>query len=389
MSALRHLDAELERLKSAGLLRTPRESLPDDTLVLCSNDYLGYAREPLHSVAPSGAGASRLISGDKSEHRALESAIARWLECDAVLVFSSGYAAGLGAVAALAGPDDLVVSDELNHASLIDGCRLSRARVAVVPHLSADAVANALEREPTSTRNWVVTESYFSMDGNSPDLAALRRICDAHDAALVVDEAHALGVFGARGRGLCHAANVVPDVLIGTLGKALGTQGAFVAGSRALRSWLWNRARSFVFSTGLSPALANMATARVERAAADDEARARLHAICLRVRRELARMRVPIADSHGPVIPWLVGDAGAAVTLSRALLEHGVFVQAIRPPTVPPGSARLRLSLHARLGDEEIARLLTAVERVMQRPKLGEHASADRKCSPRAPDQRA
>jgi 8-amino-7-oxononanoate synthase len=363
---VKFLEDELEALRAQNLLRVP--AVPPDALILCSNDYLGFAADSreLRAVAgsppPSGAGASRLISGHHAEHAALEAALAAWVGLPAALVFSSGYAANVGTLAALCGEDDVIVSDALNHASIIDGSRLSRARVAVVPHLDAAAVDAALAAP--ARRKFVVTESYFSMDGDSPDLPRLRAICDAHGAALIVDEAHALGVFGPTGAGSCRAVGVVPDVLIGTLGKAVGMQGAFVAGSAALASWLWNRARSFVFSTGIAPWLAAALRLRVARVIAADAERARLAAIVARVRSAFSERPggpAPIAPSHGPIMPWLCGTPERALALRDQLLARGVFVQAIRPPTVPTGTSRLRITLHARLSDADIDRLLAAI----------------------------
>lgn len=370
---LRHLDADLANLATEGLLRLePSDDAleagarPGAPLIACSNDYLGYAAEPwpLALATPSGAGASRLVCGEHLEHRLAERALAEWVGMQDALLFSSGYAANVGAVSALAGAGDVVVSDSLNHASLIDGCRLSGARVVVVPHLDAAAVDAALRGASGARRRWVVTESYFSMDGDTPDLAALRRSCSAHDAALVVDEAHALGVFGPRGAGRCAEAGVRPDVLIGTMGKALGLQGAFVSGPATLRSWLWNRARSFVFSTGLSPVLAYAVRARVARAAADDAGRTRLRLAERTVRAELEGLGVAVVSAQGPVLPIVVGDAAAAIDRSRELLGHGVRVQAIRPPTVPVGSSRLRLTVTARMSEAELERLGTALRGV-------------------------
>ncbi|MBI4955075.1 MAG: 8-amino-7-oxononanoate synthase [Myxococcales bacterium] len=361
MSALAFLTAELERLRDAGLLRAPHTP-PAGALTLCSNDYLGYARRAPRRVPAGdfGAGASRLVSGERPAHAALEQALARWVGCDACLAFSSGYAANVGTLACLAGRGDLVVSDELNHASIVDGCRLSRATVEVVPHCDLGAVERALAGAGSARRRFVVTESYFSMDGDGPDLGALRRLCDAHDAVLYVDEAHALGILGPAGRGRAAEAGVTPDVLVGTLGKALGLQGAFVSGRRELRDWLWNRARSFVFSTGMSPALCELAASRVQEVARDDAARARLVAVTRELRAGLAELGAPIAPSFGPILPWLVGAAGDAVRLARALEARGVFVQAIRPPTVPEGTARLRIGLHAELEPRDVARALGA-----------------------------
>ena len=381
---LRHLDEELHDLETRGLLRRPPTPalrapdpapLPDSQpLLLCSNDYLGYASHPWGTVTePAGSGASRLVAGEHTAHAEAETTIARWLHTGASLLFSSGYAANVGAISALARPGDLIVSDALNHASIIDGCRLSGARVAVVPHRDLAAVDRALTTAPDARRRWVVTESYFSMDGDSPDLRALRSLCDTHDAAFYVDEAHGVGVFGPEGRGLCAEAGVTPDILVGTLGKALGLQGAFVAGSPALRLYLWNRARSFVFSTGISPALADRIQQNVLHVAADDRARERLHANASRLRaglRSLASRRPASApvlppDGRGPVIPWVVGPSAAAVTLSNQLRDHGVLVQAIRPPTVPVDTARLRITATARLTEADIDRALRAFQQVL------------------------
>jgi 8-amino-7-oxononanoate synthase len=358
VKGLEFLTAELDELRARDLFREPASI--GGALVLCSNDYLGYAADSdeirLVAARPpsSGAGASRLISGEHPEHAALERELAAWVGLESALVFTSGYAANVGTIAALAGVEDVIVSDALNHASIIDGCRLSRARVEVTPHLELAAIEAALIGARFARRRFVVTESYFSMDGDSPDLKRLRDLCDAHDAALLVDEAHALGVLGPRGRGVCADAGVVPDVLVGTLGKAIGMQGAFVAGSPALRAWLWNRARSFVFSTGMAPWLAAVTRHRLARVIADDAARARLEQIVARVRTVLATARAPIAPSRGPILPWITGDAPSAIALRDRLLSQGLFVQAIRPPTVPAGKSRLRITLHARLSDSDV-----------------------------------
>jgi 8-amino-7-oxononanoate synthase len=358
---LRHLRGELDELERRGLLRVAGPAGEDTSrLILCSNDYLGYGTEPWPEglTLPGGAGGSRLVSGDHPAHVHLEQTIARWLGVEAVLVFSSGYAANVGMLAALAGPGDVIVSDALNHASIIDGCRLSGATIVVAPHKAPEAIEAAL-RSAKARRRWVVTESYFSMDADMPDLPALREICDRHDAGLIVDEAHGLGVFGVQGGGLCREAGVRADVLVGTLGKAIGLQGAFVAGSAELRAWLWNRARSFVFSTGLSPALAGAASARVRRVAADDRGRSALHEQASRLRIGLAALGAERLG-RGPIIPWLVGDAAEAVRRSLALRDQGVFVQAIRPPTVPQGTSRLRITAHAKLSSAQVERALAA-----------------------------
>ena len=337
----------------------PNDPLAPGSVSFCANDYLGLAGSPA-ARASAGAGGSRLVSGDHVEHRALEAGLARWLGTTSSLVFSSGYAANVGLLSSLAGPEDLIVSDALNHASLIDGARLSRARVVVVPHLDLDAIRRAVAA-PRTGRAWVVTESYFSMDADAPDLAALRQICDHEAAGLIVDEAHAVGVLGPAGRGLCAEAGVVPDALVGTFGKAFGASGAFVAGCSDLRAWLWNRARSFVFSTGMAPAAAASAHAALEIIESSPSLRAATAARAQQLRSGLLALGItPLGFGH--IIPWVIGDADAAVRTARALIAGGAHVQAIRPPSVPPRTARLRLTVNARHTDAEIAGLLAAIQ---------------------------
>ncbi|WP_437733168.1 aminotransferase class I/II-fold pyridoxal phosphate-dependent enzyme [Sorangium sp. So ce1335] len=360
--ALRHLQDELSELERAGLLRTPAvASAPAGMLVLCSNDYLGYADLPWSpgGDAASGAGASRLVSGTHEAHLMAERELASWLGTESALLFSSGYAANVGTLAALARPGDVIVSDALNHASIIDGCRLSRAAVEVVRHCDLPSVEEALVRAAGARRRWVVTESLFSMDGDTPDLRALRALCDRHDAALIVDEAHALGVCGPRGAGLCAATGVRPDVFVGTLGKSLGLHGAFVAGSSTLRTYLWNRARSFVFSTGISPMLALATVDRVRRAAADDAGRARLAMVTAQLRSGLRSLGARLLPaSSGPILPWILESPAAAVEMSQRLAREGILVQAIRPPTVPAGTSRLRITSSASLSEADVERAL-------------------------------
>lgn len=276
------------------------------------------------------------------------------------LLFSSGYAANVGVLSSLAEAGDTLLSDELNHASIIDGCRLSRASTRVFPHRDLGALRALLAA--TSGNRWVVTESLFSMDGTSPDLAALRALCDEYGAFLIVDEAHALGVFGAEGRGLCSLAGVRADVLVGTFGKAFGAHGAFVAGGSSLRAFLWNRARSFVFSTATSPALAATVLDRLRLVRRASALRAHLEALCGTFARELERLerRLP-AGRHGPIFPVLFGEPLQALAASEQLLELGILAPAIRPPTVPPGTSRLRITLTARMTESDVARLVAAL----------------------------
>lgn len=365
--ALGFLDDALADARRQGLLRERRGPEETPRLSYCSNDYLGLASRP-GPPAACGAGASRLVSGDRAVHGELERAAADLVRQPSSLVFTSGYAANVGLLAALAGPGDLIVSDALNHASIIDGARLSRARVAVVPHLDGGAVARALEGGRPG-RAFVVTESYFSMDADSPDLRALRGICDAHGAALIVDEAHAVGVLGAEGRGLCADGGVRADAVVGTFGKAFGAGGAFVAGCPALMSWLWNRARSFVFSTGLSPVVAAAALDGVRRSRDEPWRRQQALKAAAHLREGLIGMGARLAGS-GHVIPWVVGEAEHAVRLAEALQARGVDVRAIRPPTVPPGTARIRLTVTADHTLEDVNQALEAVAALRASPGM-------------------
>lgn len=349
---LRFLRAELDELAQKGLLRTPRAVAG---INVCSNDYLGFAREPLSATASSGAGASALVLGHTKAHADAEADLAAWLGREAALLFSSGYAANVGVISALAGPGDLVLSDRLNHASIIDGCRLSRASVAVFEHADTTSLrAHLQERRASFRRCVVVSESYFSMDGDAPDLRQTRALADEFDAALVVDEAHAIGVWGEAGRGRCQLEGVEPDVLVGTMGKALGLHGAFVAGSAELRAYLWNKARSFVFSTAIAPALAELVSLRVTAVAAASLRRARLFETAGAFRKALAPVSTSVLG-EGPIIPWLLGEASRASEAQSFLAARGVLGVAIRPPTVPSGAARLRLTAGSWMSESEVA----------------------------------
>lgn len=355
---LSHLEDELRELERQGQRRAPAVALAPGHVSFCSNDYLGLAAEPAPPAA-SGAGASRLIAGERDEHGKLERAFAAFVGAEAALAFTSGYAANVGVLSALCSPGDLVVSDALNHASLIDGVRLAKARVAIAPHLDLDAVDRALAAR-SERRAWVVVESYYSMDADGPDLAALRAVCDRRGAALVVDEAHAIGVLGPGGRGRCAEAGVRADVLIGTLGKALGSQGAVVAGSQLLRDWLWNRARSFVFSTGLAPSSALAATRALSLLTEEPALAARVLALAADLRRRLAAAGVE-ARGFGHVVPVVLGSEARALAVAERLCALGIHIRAVRPPTVPEGTSRLRITLTARHDEADVARVATAL----------------------------
>ena len=357
---LEYLEGELAKLEEQGLRRHPRSPRPAAAGSFCSNDYLGLAGRAWPVGAASGAGASRLVDGERAEHEALERAFADLVGVEDALAFTSGYAANVGVLSALAQPGDLVVSDALNHASLIDGMRLSRARVEVVAHNDLAATRAALSTR-AEQRAWVVVESYYSMDADGPDLRQLRALCTELGAALVVDEAHALGVLGPEGRGRCAEAGVLPDVLIGTLGKSFGSQGAVVGGPRVLREWLWNRARSFVFSTGLAPAAAEAGRRAIEESLRSPTLRERALANADELRRELAELPGTNLLGFGHVIPLVVGSAERALAFSKHLAEAGIIVPAIRPPTVPPNTARLRLTATSPQSPAAITRAVEAL----------------------------
>lgn len=377
------LRAELAELERLGLLRCPRvvdgargaEVRVDGRRVLlfCSNDYLGLAADERlvgacqralaeHGV---GAGASRLVSGTSRTHLDAEERLARLVALPSALLFSSGYAANVGALSTVLERGDVAFSDRLNHASLIDGLRLSRAAVHVYDHADAADLRQRLQAHRRDGRRaWVVTDAVFSMDGDPAPLRRLRELCDAHDAGLFVDEAHSLGVLG-EGRGLCHHLGVRPDVLVGTLGKAAGVAGAFVAGPPELRALLENRARSYVFSTAPPAVLAVAARVAADLVEQADEARAtvRRHAARIRAALRAQGWDVP-SEGLAPIIPVRAGEAARAMELSACLLERGVFVQGIRPPTVPPGTSRLRVVPTAAHRAEDVEALVDAFEAI-------------------------
>lgn len=345
-------------------------------LCLCSNNYLGLAGDArlieasIAALRESGAGsgASPLISGHIAPHAALEREIADWLGCEAALLFGSGYHANIGVLAALLRAGDEVLSDELNHASLIDGCRLSRAEIRIFRHRDVDDLARQLARPSRARRRLIVSDSVFSMDG---DLAAVREmaeLAERHGAWLMLDEAHAVGVFGDDGAGLAAAlgAGARVTVRMGTLGKALGGYGAFVAGSRELIDVLVNRARAYVYSTALPPAVVGAARAAVAIARSEPERRAALWRNARRLHERLAGAGIAMQPLESPIVPLMVGDAAHALRVAERALENGVLAPAIRPPTVPPGTARLRLTPLATHTEEQIDRaadvLIRAVE---------------------------
>jgi 8-amino-7-oxononanoate synthase len=339
----------------------PRGVLGDgqEVVAFASNDYLGLSAHPLVVAAAhealerwgAGAGAARLVSGTRPVHAELEEALAHWKGAEAAVVFPSGYSANVGVLSALAGPGVLICSDTLNHASIIDGCRLARslgAQVEIYPHVDAAAVSRLLAS--SQGRAVVVTDSVFSMDGDVAPLADLARACAEHGALLVLDEAH--GVLAP------HVGELACEVLrVGTLSKALGSQGGFVAASRSMVDMLVNRCRPFIFTTALAPASAAAALAAL-RVLGSAEGAGLLARLACHVR------SIDPQQRPSPIVPIVVGAEDAALAASAALLGEGLFVPAIRPPSVPPGTSRLRIALSAAHSDEEVARLAAALARL-------------------------
>nr|WP_297399645.1 8-amino-7-oxononanoate synthase [uncultured Marinobacter sp.] len=374
---MRDFALELEQRKQAGLYRTRRQitgpqkpSLVSDgraLLSFCSNDYLGLANHPatieaLRNALPEtglGGAASHLICGHHDAHHALEQRLAAFTGRSSALFFSTGYMANMGVISALAGRGDTIFSDRLNHASIIDGCILSRARVRRYGHGDVAALESMLAE--TSGHKLVVTDGVFSMDGDVAPLTELARVCRRHDALLVVDDAHGLGVLGPQGRGSVAELGLSEDevpVLIGTLGKAVGTSGAFVAGPALLIDYLVQKARTYIYTTAMPPALAVATCASLDVIERDDDRRAHVLGLVSRFRREASAMGYALMDSRTPIQPIMVGDNWSALALSRALEARGLLVSAIRPPTVPEGEARLRVTFSAAHTEADLDRLL-------------------------------
>ena len=325
-------------------------------LLLCSNNYLGLADHPRVREAAAdaalrwgaGSGASRLVSGNMTLHRRLEERLAAFKGTQSALLFGSGYLANVAVIPALARRGEIVFSDELNHASIIDGCRLSGAETFVYRHGDVDHLAWGL-RNADGRAALIVTDGVFSMDGDVAPLEEIVALASHDDVRVMVDDAHGTGTQGPGGRGVVAAAGLEGeiDVLVGTLGKALGSYGAFVACDAALARYLVNSARALIFSTGLPPAAAAAAMAALELVTEQPRRVERLAVNAATLRAALAREGFDVAGSETQIVPLIVGDAGQALRICEAALERGVFAQAIRPPTVPEGTSRLRLAVMA------------------------------------------
>jgi 8-amino-7-oxononanoate synthase len=391
------LSETLDDLKHAGLLRELRriDGMPGtimriggrDCVCFCSNNYLSLAARPEVTGAAAraaeefgcGAGASRLVSGNLAIHEQLEAAIAKLKSRQAAILFPTGYMASVGAISALVSSGDAVIVDKLDHASIVDGCRLSGARMLVYRHCDADRLDQVLRRAAGYRRKLVVTDGVFSMDGHIAPLPEIAEACSRHGAMLMIDEAHATGVIGPNGRGteehfgMAERESPEPSVVMGTLSKAVGSLGGFVAGSCELISYLRNKARSFIYTTALPPPVCAASLAAIELIESDPQPLEKLR----KNTRLLAGLLEDVQPDGGemvshswaetPIFPVQIGEAARAVSISRELLEAGCLCPAIRPPTVPSGTSRLRVSLQADHTEEQIRGFADALRRLMER----------------------
>jgi glycine C-acetyltransferase/8-amino-7-oxononanoate synthase len=378
--AVTELGAILDELREAGLYRElrviesaqgPRVRLDGrEVVLLCSNDYLGLADHPAlrRAAAESaerwgtGAGASRLVSGNMAPHRELEDQLAEFKGYERCVLFGSGYLANVGVIAALAGRGDVIFSDALNHASIVDGCRQSRAETIVYGHGDLDALEEGLRRG-AGGRALVVTDAVFSMDGDLAPLADIVELARQYGASVMVDEAHAMGVVGPEGRGLVAELGLEGEVevVIGTLSKALGSYGAFACCTEEMAEFLINRARTLIFSTALPPPTVAAALAGLELLRDEPAILRRLWGNARLLRAELAGHGFDVAPKQIPIVPLVIGDARAAVEVSERALRDGVFAQAIRPPTVPAGTSRLRLVATAAHSEHELRQAVSTL----------------------------
>jgi len=340
----------------------------------CSNDYLGLANHPrvikaLQDGAARygvGSGASHLITGHSAAHHALEEELAEFTRRPRALLFSTGYMANLGVIGALAGPRDTVYEDRLNHASLVDAAVLSRARLRRYPHGDMSTLQSQLVC--TDKLALIVSDGVFSMDGDLAPVSALAELARNYNASLMIDDAHGLGVLGKTGRGILEQLAINPDdvpVLMGTLGKAFGVFGAFVAGSEELIETLIQQARSYIYTTALPPALAEAARMSLKLSQSEQWRREHLFSLIARFRLGATQLNLPIAASTTPIQPLMIGDSESALTLSEKLYARGIVISAIRPPTVPKGQARLRITLSAAHSEQHVDRLLETLAEVV------------------------
>jgi len=385
-AALAWIDDDLAALRVAGLERPHRVragrqgrevSLDGQTLLnFGSNDYLGYAGDVRLTKAASkascaegfGAGASPLVSGHSQAHELLERALVDLLAVDAALIFPSGFAANTATIAAMVGPEDFIASDARNHASIIDGCRLSRGRIGIYPHRDVATLDTLLAQHGDARRRLIVTDTVFSMDGTIAPLADLCDLARKHRAILMVDEAHATGIFGARGSGVVEESGCADGVhvRVGTLSKALAAAGGFVAGHGDMIHWLRHKARSWIFSTAHPPAVAAAASRSIALLAEEPHRRSELRARAAGFQHALLQAGLVVTGGQTQIVPIVIGAATDAMAVSARLAEAGFFVPAIRPPSVPTGKSLVRVSLSWHHTTDDLERLASTITSMLR-----------------------
>ncbi|WP_139367494.1 8-amino-7-oxononanoate synthase [Bacillus alkalicellulosilyticus] len=372
----------MENRKRAGLYRELRTMntapLPHmlvnekEQLVFSSNNYLGLANHPVlmeeavRALREFGVGSSgsRLTTGNTEWHEKLEDKIASFKKTEAALLFSSGYLANVGVLSSLPQKGDVILSDQLNHASIIDGCRLSKADTVIYEHVDMKHLEKQLQETQAYARRFIVTDGVFSMDGTIAPLDEISKLASKYNAYVIVDDAHATGVLGECGRGTSEFFGVFPDVVIGTLSKAIGVEGGFVAGSKLLVDFLVNHARTFIFQTAIPPASCAAAYASLDIIESSKELRERLFQKIQQIKNRLKEVGFLVYGDDTPIIPVIIGDAEKAVSFSNRLQEEGIYAPAIRPPTVPNGESRIRLTVTAAHTESHIEQLLRSCTQI-------------------------
>lgn len=374
------IDEELKQIKDKNLFRILTELQSGQSpeiiiagkryILLASNSYLGLTTDPKVKDAAqralekygTGSGGSRLVSGSSDLHRELEDRIADFKKTEAAILFSSGYLANVGAISALVGPGDVIYSDELNHASIIDGCRLSHAEIKIYKHCDVEHLGSLISSDKSRNKKLIVTDTVFSMDGDLAPLPELVELAEKYGCMLMIDEAHATGVLGKRGSGATEYFSVedrVP-IVMGTLSKAVGSLGGYVAGSRTLIDFLRNRARTYIFDTSLPASSLAASQAAIDIIEFEPERRKYLWYLIEKFKSGLKNIGLELLTSHSAVIPVLIGEAQPTLDFARLLRENGVFTPAVRPPSVPPGKCRIRATLMATHEEEHIELALRA-----------------------------
>jgi len=386
---LQFLERELDEIKEKNLYRTLRllkgEQQPvviiDDreVILLCSNNYLGLSSHPKLKAAAKeaidkygcSASSSRLISGNMGLHEKLEGKIANFKKTEDSLLFNSGYTANVGVIPTLIGKGDVIFSDELNHASIIDGCRMSRAEIRVFPHKDMDFLEKLLSESSKFKRKLIITDGVFSMDGDLAPLPEIVKLADKYSSAIMVDDAHATGILGRGGRGIVehYGLDGKVEIIMGTLGKALGSFGAYIAGNKILKEYLINKCRSFIFTTALPPPVLASSFAAIELIEGEPQIREKLWSNVKYLRKELTQLGYSIGGET-QIIPIIIGDEGLTMTLGERLLDEGVFVQGIRYPTVPRGKARLRITVSSAHSMDNLEKALDAFDKVGHELKI-------------------